>query len=271
MKCSGNISISIIIPFYNSDAYIGDVLENLLHQDISADEYEIIVVDDGSTENIDILRSYCANYPIIRYILIKHAGPSTARNIGLNAANGEYVFFCNSCDKVKRNVLGRIYEVATRNALEVLFFNNISLQENDNLPYSLINKKLDSPILSGDAYFACHSSMCIGERSYISKREFLINENLNFPKDVFMVEDRIFMISLMLAASRVSHIDTDAYYFIQRVCCHALETNQICLGKEIADCRLQYIQYMSRVLNDQVLLCRESNLFIGLSCEDVLR
>lgn len=129
MKYKGNVLISIIIPYFNSDAYIGDVLEDLLHQDISTDKYEIIVVDDGLKENIDSLRSYCAQYSCIRYILIKHAGLSTARNIGLEAALGEYVFFCDSDDRVKRNVFGQLYEAAVDNDLEVLFFNRLMILE----------------------------------------------------------------------------------------------------------------------------------------------
>ena len=250
--------LSVIIPYYNADAYIGDVLEDLLHQDMSTDEYEIIVVDDGSTENADILRSYCTNYSCIRYVLIKNAGPSAARNVGLEAAQGEYVFFCDSDDRVMRNAFGHLYEIAVRNDLEVLFFNRIMLQENERLPDSRIIKELDSPVISGDAYFANHPDMSLGPWRYISKREFLINENLYFPKDFFMVEDRMFAISLMIAAKRVSHIDTDVYYYIQRPGSLVHKAGKILQAKRTADSRLQYIQFLNMVLNEQNLLCRES-------------
>ena len=258
MKYKGNILISIIIPYYNSNAYIGDILEDLLHQDISTDDYEIIVVDDGSTENIDTLRSYCAQYSCIRYFLIKHAGLSTARNIGLEAAKGEYVFFCNSDDRVKRNVLGQLYEIAVNKNLEVLFFNRLMLQEKECLPDSQNSKSLNSPVISGDAYFACHPGMCLAVWCYFSKREFLIRENLYFPNNVFLVEDRMFTISLLLAASRVSHIDIDVYYYIQRPGSLIHGVAEIRQAKRSADCRLQYIQYMSQILNDHNLLSRES-------------
>lgn len=258
MKYKGNVLISIIIPYYNSDAYIGDILEDLLHQDMSTDKYEIIVVDDGSTENIDSLRSYCAQYSCIRYILIKHAGLSIARNIGLEAALGEYVFFCDSDDRVKRNVLGQLYEAAVDNDLEVLFFNRLMLQEKECLPESRNSKGLDSPIISGDAYFACHPGMCLAAWCYFSKREFLIRENLCFPKNVFLIEGKMFTISLLLAANRVSHIDTDVYYYIQRPGSPIHQAGKIRQAKKSADCRLHFIQYLNGVLNDQRLLCRES-------------
>jgi len=252
--------LSVIIPFYNADAYIEDLLEDLLHQDMSTDEYEIIVVDDGSTENIDTLRSYCVNYSCIRYIPISHAGLSTARNVGLEAAKGDYVFFCDSDDRVRRNVFGHLYEVAVNNDLEVLFFNRLMLQENESLPDSRTSKELDTPVINGDAYFACHPDMPMGPWHYFSKREFLLNENLYFPKDVFMAEDRMFMISLMLAASRVSHIDTDVYYYIQRPGSLVHKAGKILQAKRTADCRLQYIRYLNKVLNGQKLLCEESIL-----------
>ena len=250
--------LSVIIPYYNADAYIGDVLEDLLHQDMSAEEYEIIVVDDGSTEDVDILRSYCDNYSCIRYIPISHAGLSTARNVGLESAHGEYVFFCDSDDRVRRNVLGHLYEVAEKNNLEVLFFNHLTLQENDSLPDSRTSNELDTPVISGDEYFACHPDMCLGPWLYFSKRDFLLSKNLCFPKDVFMVEERMFTISLMLAAKRVSHIDTVVYYYIQRPGSLVHKAGKILQAKGTADCRLQYIRYLNSVLNGQELLCEES-------------
>ena len=258
MTYSGILSLSIIIPYYTSDDHIGGVLEDLLHQDISTDEYEIIIVDDGSTEKMDTLRSYCAKYSCVRYILISHADMSTARNVGLEAARGEYIFFCDSDDRIKRNVFGHLYEVAVNNKLDALLFNPMMFLENESLPDSWVGKELNSPIISGDAYFACHPDMCLGVSSYISRREFLIKENLCFPKNVFMVEDKMFTISLMLAVGRVSHIDTDAYFHIQRADCIDYEAGKIRHAKMAADGRLLFIQYMNSVLKDQRLLCRES-------------
>lgn len=101
--------------------------------------------------------------------------------------------------------------------------------------------------------------MCLGTSNYISRREFLIKENhLIFPEDVSVVEDSFFTISLLLAASRVSHIDTEVCYCIQIEDLIIHKADKILKAKKAAECRLQYIQYMSRLLNDQELLCRES-------------
>lgn len=258
MKHNRNISISIIIPYYNSDAYIGDILEDLLHQDISTDEYEIIVVDDGSIENIDILRSYCVKYSCIRYILIKHAGPSTARNIGLGAAKGEYVFFCDSVYRVKRNVFGQLYKVAVNNNLEVLFFNDLTLQDKESQPDSGSSNELDSPIISGDAYFSHHPEMSMGLLCCIIKRNFLVDNNLHYPKDVIIVEEQMFIISILLLAKCVSHIDSDIFYYNQRADSLVHEAYEIHQPQKAADCRLRYIQYLIKVMNDQDILCVES-------------
>ena len=61
-----NMLLSIIIPYYNSDAWIGRMLDSLLDQDIPRDNYEIIVVDDGSTQSVDNLTYYTKQYPNIR-------------------------------------------------------------------------------------------------------------------------------------------------------------------------------------------------------------
>lgn len=258
MSYDGQISISIIVPYYNSGAYIGNILEDLLHQDISTDEYEIIVVDDGSTENVDILRSYCANYNCIRYILINHTSLSIARNVGLEAAHGDYIFFCDSDERVKRNVLGHLCKIAARYNLEVLLFNRLIIRDKEKLSDSKFCKDLCTPITSGDTYFANHTGISGGTWAYIIKRGFLKEMNLHFSYDVIICEDILFLMSLLLAAKQVSYIDTDVSYYIQRPGSIIYETGMNCKAQKAADYRLQYIQYLDRVLNDQELLCREN-------------
>ena len=103
--------ISIVIPMYNVEKYIGDCLESILHQSFT--DYEIIVVDDGSTDNSARIAEEClhASHPSpLAYKLIRQAnsGLSAARNTGLKAANGEYVFFLDSDDWLENNALERL-------------------------------------------------------------------------------------------------------------------------------------------------------------------
>jgi len=86
--------ISVIIPTYNADKFIAEAIESVLAQTYKM--FEIIVVDDGSTDKTtDILRKY---HEKIQYIFQENRGPSAARNVGINIAQGEYICFLDADD-----------------------------------------------------------------------------------------------------------------------------------------------------------------------------
>ena len=100
------MKISAVIPAYNSAAFISDALASIRHQTFPVDE--IIVVDDGSTDNIEeVVRSID---PGIVYITQKNQGPSAARNRGIEAATGDWIAFLDADDqwtphKIKNQLL----------------------------------------------------------------------------------------------------------------------------------------------------------------------
>ena len=85
--------ISVIIPAYNSEKTIGDCLEALLNQNYPSEEYEIIVVDDGST---DRTREIVKSFRRVRLIEQKHRGPAAARNLGVKKSKGSIILFTDS-------------------------------------------------------------------------------------------------------------------------------------------------------------------------------
>lgn len=86
------MDVSVIVPAYNSQAYISKCIETLLAQTYRHENYEVIVVDDGSTdETADIIK----NYPV-RYIYQKNQGPAAARNNGVKEAKGDMILFTDS-------------------------------------------------------------------------------------------------------------------------------------------------------------------------------
>ena len=124
-----HIKLSFIIPYYNAEKWIAKCLESLLHQDLAEDEYEIIVVDDGSTGDVEILKDYSQSYSNIFYIWQENKMTCAARNKGLSLARGEFVFFCDNDDFVTENVFGRLYNIAKCYNADVLFFNFNHIQE----------------------------------------------------------------------------------------------------------------------------------------------
>ena len=104
-----NRILSIIVPVYNTEKYLETCLESLLNQDIDKSMYEIICINDGSTDgSLAILQEYAKNYDNIVLIDKENEGVSIARNVGIEKAQGDYIWFIDADDWVARQCLGVI-------------------------------------------------------------------------------------------------------------------------------------------------------------------
>lgn len=122
--------LSIIIPIYNDEKYLAECLDSCLNQDISYDDYEIICVDDGSTDKTrDILNEYAEKYENIRLIFKEH-GVGAGRNIGLEKAQGDYVWFVDHDDLIKENCLAFFKGKISETSCDRLCFDAYEFQEN---------------------------------------------------------------------------------------------------------------------------------------------
>jgi glycosyltransferase involved in cell wall biosynthesis len=97
--------VSVIIPVYNGEKYIAEAIESVLVQ--SYKDYEVVVVDDGSTDETAAIVS---QYPV-RYIYQNNLGEAAARNKGIDCSTGEYITFCDADDVYKLNKLQRQVEL----------------------------------------------------------------------------------------------------------------------------------------------------------------
>lgn len=126
------IKFSFIVPIYNVEKYLRKCVDSLLHQNY--DDYEIILIDDGSTDGSGLLAdqlasSPLASSPIIRVIHQENRGLSGARNAGIEVARGEYICFTDSDDYWDVNVLGELMAQIERDNLDVLRFNYRNVDE----------------------------------------------------------------------------------------------------------------------------------------------
>lgn len=122
------IKLSIIVPIYNVELYLRKCVDSLLAQDYF--DYEIILVDDGSTDNCPtICDDYASKHNTsnithqtcpIHVIHQANAGLSAARNSGIKIANGEYIMFVDSDDYIEPNVLAGLIAQIDRDKLDVL-------------------------------------------------------------------------------------------------------------------------------------------------------
>lgn len=100
------ILLSVIVPVYNAEKYLERSLTSLVNQGINYSEYEIICVDDGSVDGSKkIIESNQEKYSCIKYVKKENGGVSSARNKGLDLAEGEYVCFVDADDYVEKNYL----------------------------------------------------------------------------------------------------------------------------------------------------------------------
>lgn len=100
------IHVSVIIPVYNVEKYIRKCLDSIVDQMISKEELQVILINDGSTDNsADICAEYCEKYDYFELYNIENGGQARARNIGLDIAKGKYIAYLDSDDALSRDTL----------------------------------------------------------------------------------------------------------------------------------------------------------------------
>lgn len=174
--------ISIIVPMYNVELYIEECLLSCLKQDIPYSEYEIIIINDGSTDNslqkAEHIASKSSNIKIYSQI---NSGLSDARNIGLKYAKGKYIWFVDSDDKIRENCLAKLINQCEHGKLELLAVsaaNVINSKEKRRFYYDDLSIKSGKNILAEGKMQHCVPFT-------IYSRSFLLEWNLRFYPRIF--------------------------------------------------------------------------------------
>lgn len=177
------LKFSVIIPAYNAEKFIAESLNSVLKQSISA--YEIIVIDDGSTDNTSNIIKEISS-PLIKYLYQQNGGPSKARNRGILQSTGDYIAFLDADDLWYPDHLSDASSFFDNNP-SVLWFTSAFniLDKKKNLKASLINSKADIidffiSMLRGTFI---HTSAVIINRNVFTNVG-LFNENWKFGEDL---------------------------------------------------------------------------------------
>jgi glycosyltransferase involved in cell wall biosynthesis len=216
------IKISIIIPVYNVEKYIGSCLDSIISQTL--EEIEIICVEDGGTDSsLQILNRYaqqCSKIKVFSYE--GNRGQAYARNYGLQKANGKYCWFVDSDDLLNReDALEKMYQYAEKNEADGLLFDADILYENQRLekmfPRPPFSAKIIQPgIYTGAEYF---SEVMENAELYcyvwrqLWKTDYLRNNGLLFCEDTSPHEDALFSFEAITLAPRISYIKEKFYIY----------------------------------------------------------
>lgn len=117
------IKLSVIIPVYNVEKFLSECVDNIYNQGLKIEDFEIILINDGSTDNsFKICEAYDLKYQNIKIIDQPNLGVSVARNKGIQESCGEYLYFIDSDDFLQQNVLSAILNTMITNKLDFFGF-----------------------------------------------------------------------------------------------------------------------------------------------------
>lgn len=206
------MKVSIIIPAYNIENYIGRCIESCINQTVH--EIEIIVINDGSTDNT---LKQINKFKDDRIIIIdqKNAGSMEARKSGLKIAEGEYILFVDGDDYISLNTVEVLYNKAINKNYDIVCHDFFIKDVNGNLkdPWINVNKvNLNKDFLEN----LFESRVSHNMWSKLIKRNFIKDNKIDLPSGFSYGEDLAFIYTLAMYNPKFMIIDTPLYYYCKR-------------------------------------------------------
>lgn len=211
--------VSIIIPVFNSEATISQSIESILQQDCTHIPFEILCIDNGSTDkSLSILKSYENLYSNVVVDIESTKGAGSARNLGVNISTGKYIIFLDSDDVLATDAISNLYTgITTATDIDMAASSLVMFDEEEfdhPIPYSLHQK-----IIVVDNFYEAtereHWKTILsdfGPCAKIYKRKFLVENDINFPENI-NYEDNLFIYDCYLAAHKVCLLPKITYYY----------------------------------------------------------
>jgi glycosyltransferase involved in cell wall biosynthesis len=179
--------ISIIIPVFNVERYIDETITSVINQ--SYNNLEVILVNDGSTDNSKaICEKYVNNDNRITLINQINAGVSVARNKGLEASKGKYIFFMDSDDTIDEEFIKSSYNAA-------------------------INDDAEITVIGEYYYNRMKKIIALPTCAQFIKKSFLNNSRILFPKNIQPCEDGLFSHQLLCLTNKIGYNESGIYHY----------------------------------------------------------
>lgn len=214
------IKLSIVIPIFNVEKYIRKTLESIFSQSLSDKFIEVIAVNDGTKDHsMSIVYEFSAIHNNIKIINQENQGLSAARNTGMKAATGAFVWFVDSDDWISPDSLSFLFKRLMNAKEEVLMCKIREYDEKGKilLVRSFHNNDKEEYVSGTDVvlYQKKYGIDITPMQQYIIRRDFLLRNKLFFVHGIYH-EDKEFAPRMLITAKRVAVIPKVIYYYLRR-------------------------------------------------------
>lgn len=220
-----DLLLTYIVPVYNTGQYVLKCLQSIVDQGLNSSEYEVIVIDDGSTDDSrSSVETFARENTQVRLLCQANAGVSAARNLALDNARGRYVQFVDSDDYLMPGVMARLLKRAMDESLDVLLFNYKNEDADGNtLPIARDDNYPSTAETTGHDYLEGHAMTPYVWR-FLIRRDYFErgcdylgdDKGWRFDTSLIVCEDGALIARFLLAAGRVAHDDAVAYCYVNR-------------------------------------------------------
>ncbi len=209
------MKISFVIPVYNAELYLNKCIKSIYNSELPDKELEIIMIDDGSTDNsVEVAKQICQQYKNTILLEQENQGSSVARNAGIEKATGDYIWFIDSDDYLDSSLLGRIKNDIIENNFPDIFAIQLKLIDGKTTRIECSQQKVKhNVILKGrNAILSGYqpSSAC----ALICKRDFIKKHQLRFYVGISH-QDVEFSMRAVALAKNIYFSDYQAYIYIK--------------------------------------------------------
>jgi glycosyltransferase involved in cell wall biosynthesis len=201
----------VIVAVYNPGPHFDDLIASFLRQTMPADDFEVLLCDDGSDpQTQERLDAVAAEHSHLKVLKLEHSGwPGTPRNHGIDQAKGEYVFFCDHDDRLGDQALQRMADYADQNRSDVLVGKLVGVGRS--LPRGMFRRNIPDAKLGTDPLLEILTPHKLFRTSFIREH------GIRFPDGRVRLEDHMFVMKAYFAASVISILaDYPCYYWTQR-------------------------------------------------------
>ena len=206
--------LSVIIPIYNAGRVLRRTIDSVLNQGLKDAEWELILVDDGSTdESLLICQEYCHRFPnLVKVITQKNSGVSAARNSGMSIARGQYLYFMDADDYLMPGGFRYLIDIFLQEDYDILAFYTETIPDFDenHLPQGNIKGNVVYEGYGIDYLRINWQTFAVNQ---LFKRDFIQKNNITFEKMNYS-EDLYFNLQVWTKNPKVKVVSSKIYRYI---------------------------------------------------------